>query len=437
MPNKSHDIGTKSSVQINWEQNGPINDQLRDVFTPMNHLFVEMVSNDLAHSYISPEERVANTGNAYVLPSGRITTLPPTLFGKITEYDATPNECLTVPNKADDRSLMVENYTHWATGIAATKYRSRFPNREILLDTMEKLEGQAYPREDWWLAATALQKALRDDVSFTIDLHRCNRIVNAGFDYDELDATAQKIFRQHPTYSLVMSRIEGGDRTWQGTRDYAQLPIGQYGTEASAKLARVTTLFNDRIKSSHAMNAKVNNLLSEETTALLASYTARSRERKQDNVHNFALHGAKNTLTEGILSVSQTLAFLTAEKIEGFESHDQLVAKILDSDIIEQFTRIVRPGFIGPATLAGLYMPGVLIVKENNQLGLSKQAIDVLSSMRKEFVADIVAQWATYRASEDPAAKRPPALGLVCPAAAPKGIISEAKEAFKLFYQNS
>jgi hypothetical protein len=188
---------------------------------------------------------------------------------------------------------------------------------------------------------------------------------------------------------------------------------------------------SDFIKTSYVIDRGVRNHLDSKSEELLAEHTARSRDRHESSMSDYAIHGVNNTLTEGVLSMAQVISFLTAEKVEGYDTHDQLVNAILHTDIIEQFTRLVRPGYIGPATLSGLHMPQPIIVRDGRVV-LNPEVVKILNSMRKEYRDSVMAKWALHEAGNS---KAPQTLGLTCPAAAPKGAITAIKEGiFKAFY---
>jgi hypothetical protein len=375
--------------------------------------------------------------NIYELPYGRIGMLPPALFGNISEDEIVLTRDLTVPRSNKKITAMVDDYMDWAMDKAhSNKYTlSSFPNRDVLLKKLHEFKGMKYPIDHWNASARVVQDALKNEQLFIIDTHSSNRINNTAYDHDELEGGAKAAHRQHKSYVVATSKIVSGDYTTQATRDIIQLPVGEYGEEAAAKLARTTIFLNDVIKKEYVIDRGVRNRMTTEDEELLRDYTARSRERYEASIPDYAVHGVKNTLTEGILSISQTIAFLTAEKVPGYDDFDELVRDILDSDVIEQFTRVVEPGYIGPATLSGLYMHDAL-EKKNDKLSLSKKALDIFGEMRRKYLAKVAAQWVLHKESGG-STEKPLMLGLVCPAAKPKGALTMSKEAFMPFYDNN
>jgi hypothetical protein len=432
------DIGGPDEVQLNWQLNAPINNELRRVMEPLaSHLRdgIQMQTDIYTGDNLGLERAVEKSGNPYHLAYGRIGKLPPALFGEISEDQVVRTRELVVPEDEEAITDMVMAYERWA------RFQARcgrycmyaFPEGEILAETMNELKGMEYPVEDWQGSAEAMQQALRDEPNFTMDAHRAHRIKNPSLDYDQLSSRDQSIYSQHDRYTLVMSKVVAKDQMALGSRDYVQLPIGEYGADAADRLARITVRLNDFTKTSWAVDRDVRNTMHTETEDLVIAHTTRARQMKADGLPEPAIEGTKATLAEGILSISQVISFLTAEKVDGYDNFDTLVGDILDSDVIEQFTRMVRVGFIGPMTLAGLYVPGVLDVSTGKPR-LSRGAVEVLGELRREYMQGLAAKWAVHRAGVA-GAEQPGMLGLVCPAAAPQGAITKSKDMFRAFYR--
>lgn len=428
------DIGAKSPVQVNWEENGPTNNQLKDVMEAVTDIFRDEA--EPAIESASLEDRahmVERSGNTYRFRYGRVGMIPVAAFADISATDITIKEKLHVPFTKGGIEKLADRYDEWQEAIIKKNsyIYTCFPKKSVVSAAAGRAGWIAYPEEQWWQAAHEVQRAMQQEPAFMIDTHLTNRVNNSGSDLSQVNKETRATHEQHDEYVLALSQLPSPDGYVYGTRDTVQLPLIEYGEAASAKLARVTLALSDIVKANPSIDADVRSLVTPEVAQLLANNTARTTERVMANDADAAIHGLKNTLTEGILTVAQTISLLTANKMQGYEDHDELVRAILDSDIIEQFTRLVAPGYIGPTTLSGLYMPNAL-TERNGKLSLSKEAFTVLHTMRKEHVAEYAAKWALYRSGATK--EKPGVLGLVCPAAAPNGAITTAKSVMKHFY---
>ncbi len=421
--------------QQHWDNKSPINDKLRSIVAPLanqfNHEAISAIRNG---NYMISPERIQNTGVVHTLPYGRLEALPPALFGDISEESISLEEKLVIPTDDDEIEKLVDNYEAWGKSIIYNpKYIvAGYTSHDSLVARLKACKGEEYTLDKWQTSASQTQQSMRNDRVFLLDIARDNRLQNAASDYDQLNEDTQAIHRPYKSAVVVMSKEIPDDEIISNTKEIIQIPIGQYGEESARKLAQITVALNDYLKTSRAIDMGIRYHLGAKDKELLAEHTARSRERHEADIADFEVHGLKNTLAEGILSMAQVIALFTAEKVEGYDTHDELVAAILDSDVIEQFTRLVKPGYIGPTTLAGFYLKDTLAVKDG-KLSLNKDAVRMLNGMRREYRRERVAQWAMYDADPENI-EHPTVLALPCPAASPNGSITTLKSVFKEFY---
>lgn len=436
-------------VQHHWQVHSSVHQTLVDTVRPLVEDFVDIVSGKLdGASEAELDGVLTDAGNVYELPYGRITKLPPAVFGTITPDVIELDHDLVVPSDSQVAGEMAQGYENWAHRMAK-KYEvlpnrggmwgyryevGAYPKSTLISDQMAVVSDEVYPEADWRMSATAMQAALATEPNFTFDLNFSNRILNAGLDHDQLYGRAKELHGQHSRYVVVPSKRPPTDGRVSSTKDIIQLPIGAYGIDAATRLAQTTVYLCDVIKESGELRAGIEGRLTPEIEAVLAEHTARTRERyeQEPNSADKSMHGLKNSLAEGVLTIAQVISFLSAEKLPGYDDHGALVSEILDGGLIEQFTRSIRPGYIGPLTLSGVYMPGVL-ESDQGKLSLSKGALDYLGENRKEFYEEMAAKWHAYQESNGSGTK-PDMLGMTCPAAKPNGALGIAKLAFKQFY---
>lgn len=428
-------VGEKVVNQQHWENKSPINDHLRTILAQLtnqfNHEAISAIQR--GHYMVSPEQ-IKDTGVAHTLPYGRLEALPPAVFGDISKENISLEEKLIIPTDDDEIERLADMYVAWGKSVIYDpKYIvAGYSERDLIVARMKACKGEEYALDKWQASAGQIQQSMRDDRVFLLDVARNNRLRNASSDYDQLNDATQATHRPYESSVVVMSNVVPDDKIISNTKEVIQMPVGQYGEESARKLAQITVALNDYLKSSRAIDMGIRYYLDAGDEKVLAEHTARSRERYEGDVPDFAVHGLKNTLAEGILSMAQVISLLTAEKVEGYDTHDELVAAILDSDVIEQFTRLVRPGYIGPTTLAGVYLKDALAVK-NGKLSISKEAVRILNEMRREYRRERIAKWAMYDVDPENA-EHPSVLALPCPAANPNGSITTLKSVFKEFY---
>lgn len=421
-------------MQEHWAHNLPILEKLRDTFEPFaNHVHQEAHVTFGHATEADRQSLLRKTGNTYILPYGQgAAILPPGLFGRITHDNVMLTQELVVPTNALSRYVMAERYLHNVKKMTSKKsHNASFPTRKSLLGMLEAQKGQCYPEASWWMGAYASKLAFNHEKYNGFEGHYAHRFYNSNS--AETLLSADPDFHKYDEYALTMTRKTPEDKRIHHFRDVIQIPVGEYGQEAASKLARATLAINDFIRDSWVVDSGVRIRMDESTEKLLCTHTARTREYKDSRVKEHAIHGQKLTLAEGVLSVAQTLSFLTAEKVPGYDTHDELVSAILDSNLIEQFTHAVRPGFIAPTTLAGFHLSRPLTSKDG-KLALDKGMVKLLATRRKAYQLGMVEEWQDYRNSTDKKKTHPAMLGLTCPAANPNGSLKRTASLIQMFY---
>ncbi len=219
------------------------------------------------------------------------------------------------------------------------------------------------------------------------------------------------------------------------------MPIGEYGEAFARKLLMATRATMESFNRSTeadtvaAQTASQHQKLLIEHTARGAYEYATSGEVTGDSV--------KAALLEGTLSVMQVLAWLTAEKVPGYENPDDLVNDIIDQGLIEKLTRKITMATIGPTVVKGFYPKQPLMVA-NEKLDLSENLVKILAE-RKEAAEPLALEGLVARynhkqwsGGEDKAeiyaAGRFATTGIICPAAGKDGGVRQAANALKAVY---
>jgi hypothetical protein len=130
------------------------------------------------------------------------------------------------------------------------------------------------------------------------------------------------------------------------------LPVGEYGEGFTRDLLRTTALMQ-AVGQKHALVA------AEQATAdneeLLYEFTARGAQADKVTPES-----TMDTLYEGILSISQTIAILTMQKVPDYDDPKTLMKDIVESGLVSRLARFAPMGFVGPMALSGSYIPNCL-----------------------------------------------------------------------------
>lgn len=134
-----------------WDTYNPVNDKLAGIVGPLALGATEAAFDD--------SERTRTMCNTYRLPYGKMSKLPPALFGAITKESVSLDRPLTIPTDDQTIAEMADSYFAWATSLAQTGDYSyvSVPDTITLVDTMSQLKGQEYPVDEWTAAAQATQ----------------------------------------------------------------------------------------------------------------------------------------------------------------------------------------------------------------------------------------------------------------------------------------
>lgn len=221
------------------------------------------------------------------------------------------------------------------------------------------------------------------------------------------------------------------------------MPVGAYGREFAEKLLRATAVAMEQ--ASHVVDAEASEI-AEKYDDVLGRRTARgAAERYKDYSKNiFRPEGAEHNptteytpkaiLQEGILSVMQAVALLTADKVPGYDDPDELLDDLVDQGVIERFTRKLPMGYVGPLTLKGAYFPNPLHVEEG-RLTFSEPFAEHLRAERKPFIETAL----TWLAMKHDYADNPDflkdfdegSLAIMCPVASELGGLRAISEAVR------
>ena len=155
------------------------------------------------------------------------------------------------------------------------------------------------------------------------------------------------------------------------------VPVGEYGIEFAQRNISATALMQ---AAAYTNVRELARQVTEGHEDTLQKYTARAAGKPEPTAET-----TMDSLQEGILSVMQSVAILTQEKVEGYDDPIALLEDIVKSGLIERLARYTPMGFVGPMALSGKYCQNSL-VRTNDGLAFSEGFEDYLKEKRDEYV---------------------------------------------------
>lgn len=204
--------------------------------------------------------------------------------------------------------------------------------------------------------------------------------------------------------------------------DYVILPVGEYGDAWTRRLVHTAVFAKGRANPA-SREVEVREVAAAHE-GVLRRYTARGKNAPADvPAHEVLGYVAE----EGVVSSIQTMSLLTAEKVDGYDDPDALLQAIIDNGLIEELTRAIPMGVIAPMALSGTYIPGLVQNMGNGKLRLNPEKMVHIRAGKDRQVIETHAAWRRHEA--DASNRQPDALGLICPAAMPKGALQKLNKA--------
>jgi len=202
---------------------------------------------------------------------------------------------------------------------------------------------------------------------------------------------------------------------------YLVAPIGAYGAEFHTRLLRGAGYLIDTIEESLV---PLSESVGEQHADVLRAFTARG---KPDEGRGDA-EGLRRTMQEGVRTTMEAMTILTAEKVGGYETGDDLLEAIVQQGLVEQLARAMPLGVTGPMAFTGKYIPGLVQSDAKGNLSLNIEAVDAMRAVKNRSQANIVGGWTVYWSEYVTDDRRknmipPDDFGLMCPAAFAHGAV--------------
>lgn len=417
----------RTAMQCLWHENGPIIKELQSTFEPLTTLLSSRITKnaknfDVVSNWYSgqPEDKIT-----FDLPyDGNIAKdpfrmLPPDFFA-----DEDPSKLPRLPYR---RNQLVADYMSRFEKPEDRSYSFAIHTAEhfqrVLPSRLKALAGLAIDPSKW---AQYRQAALDQRTSYYhlahLSEHRDYNLRGLLGERNEktylLEAAGTGRFETYMYTSTAALRYR--DLVVAMPTGYIVTPVGEYGPDFAQQLLETTRYTSEFAQTSlHSLASEIGSA----HTDVVRRHTARGSAKNEERTPAEALIA---TVQEGSLSIMQTLVLLTAEKVEGYENPIELTRAIVDAGLIEQFTRVIPMGVLGPFIFGGAYFPKIL-QNVNGKLKLNPEVIAIIKEAKQVQTEQAIAEWAIYRAqlAEGVESSAPDTTGLICPGAMPHGPITQ------------
>jgi hypothetical protein len=418
-----------------WAHNKPVLDELKSVVTPLTEALYDYVTNDVGREDGVARETTATPIQREFPYGAPYTLLPPRLFNDLDVDEGAPQ----LPKGELAARELIASYAYRVgpiQGLSEDGYTTT-PNSHLghILDDV------------LWMANNDIKI---DPLKWEQYRRVAREQVHAGrYDMDIISAmrgnSVKSLYHYGPLAHLVHHHATGafdrfmmmptvaldvdGHSKGLAPVGYLCMPETAYGSQMSEKILRTTAYM---VASAQQALVKPAERIGQTHSGVIAKHTTRGHEGRSPAATLIS------TVQEGARSSMEVMALLSADKVPGYDNPDELVDQIIKQGIIEQFTRAIPMGMIGPLLFTGKYFPGLLQSKSSGKLQLNSNVMQEIKQAKRAMARADMAAWATYWAAseDDRHAMTPPvATSLVCPAALPHGALTQSNYAFLQAYR--
>ncbi len=411
-------VDHKAMLRELWDQHRDSYDIGREIFDPLGKEIANRLEEDIAAEPETFRKQSENYALSLEIPLDLPKWLPPTLFMG-SETNELPANAEEAERLADEYFEYSESLLKDVHGIHPTGPYSREKVRETLA---EAALGRITLNQSTWQAYEAAYELEAARGTYLLGFQSDNRHGNIDSFNRRFDPNLLPEMKQAETYVYGSAAVTYWNKQTGNSIGTVMMPVGEYGSEFAGKLVRLTTL---------TMDYSANNFLEEARAAV-------DNEDREDYILNHSArgpyigstHGAAEsalaTVAEGTLSIGQTLGLLTAEKVPGYETGEELIAAIFDQGIVRDVTRLLSLGLIGPLNLSGNHFPGFLQSDASGKLSLDPGIKQTLETLQAEWIRLVYTNW---QQTPENGRNANGGYGLVCPANTPRGAIASMSHA--------
>ena len=422
-----------------WEHNKSVLDDLRGVVEPLAEELSSCVEADVA-MYDGVNRETLATPVQDNIPFGMpYTLLPPRLFSGLEDGPETP----TLPEDEAEAHKLIQAYSARCqeppiAGMPKEAYTTTPQERmgHILHDILWMMDrGTSIDPATWEQYRQAAREHARQgryDLDM-ISLGRGNAIKNMYHfrPFVELafsHATGRfDYFMTMPTAALDVD----GQSFGLLPAGYLFMPHGAYGQRFGEKIMRTSAYM---INTAQQVLHEKASYLAEAFPTAVEQHTTRRRDGRPADASLISV------TQEGSRSTMEVIAVLTADKVSGYDDPDELLEAIVNQGIIEEFTRALPMGFLGPLVFSGRFFPNLLLHSGDGKLALNPDIMAKIKIAKREVAQQDMADWAMYWATPEEERKEkdmmpPTATHLLCPAVMPRGALPRMNGAFLRAYK--
>ena len=414
-----------------WRHNRPILDKLQTVVETLADELVAFVEVDVSKGDGVARETLAVRAQ-HDIPFGvPYTLLPPRLFSELyaeAEEPRLPRDeaeavqlvaaygqrCLAPPiNGMPEKSYTVTPETHL---------------QKILDDLMWMVQHGVEINPLLWEQYRQAGREQAEHGRYDLDIISANRSnsIKSLYHYAPLARLVQghatSTFERYIAMPTVALDVDGHS-LGLAPAGYLFMPVGSYGPRFSEKLLRTTAYM---VQSAQQVLGESTRDLARVHQDVVARHTTRGHEGRPLDATLIS------TTQEGARSTMEVIALLTADKVPGFDDPEQLLEAIVAQGIIEEFTRAVPMGMLGPTLFTGKYFPSLLLHTGGGKLSLNPAIMSHVKYAKRAMAQHDAVEWADYWAAPEENRKAilpPVATSLICPAAMPHGALTRMSRA--------
>jgi len=425
-------------LQYLWQENGPLIDTLQEVFDPLAIKLAQAIGHKAVnHDVVGSWSEWCYDSITSGLPFGEdiysdpYRQLPASFFGFGTDM-----RDICLPQSRTQKKQAVNTFLHEHSR-RLNSCRSFFSMDKEFMSTVLPQELDELSRKKaiidplvWRKYAAIGQRQLESAPTYHIESAWNFRNSNVNSILDDpirIDLLRIVATGRHATYNYrrTSTLLLSDDIIRSSPTGYIFMPTGEYGETWTNKLISTAVYgieYADKILCGNIPS------LSTHQEAVLNDHTARAREKDEERpTSENAIIAATQ---EGVATILQVMNLLTAEKIDGFDDPVTLLQAIQREQLVEEFSRAIPMGTIGPFTFSGVYIKN-LVEKTETGLRLNPDIMASLRHAKKQQALTVLGVWKKYHAASEKGKEAfiPSVKGLICPVSRPHGGIAHLSDA--------